>query len=359
MESHQTRPRETRRATIKDVAAALDVAISTVSNAYNRPDQLSPALRQRVFDAAERLGYAGPDPAARGLRTRSTGTIAVLLGRPLSTAYADPVTAITLEGITDALGGAGLGLLLVPDGARAGLPAADGLIALNPDRADSLLAQAGRYGAPLVLVDHPDDGATVGVRVDDEMAARGAIGHLTGLGHSRIAIIVDRLGPSTEVGFVPADRIGEGTSSRTCARLRGYLLGAEGAGLPAGKLPIFAAGADSSEAGGVALGAILTDYPETTGILCASDPLASGVLAVARVEGLPIPARLSVVGFDDTHLARSANPPLTSVRQPHAEKGRAAARGLLALIAGEAAPAPTRMTPKIVVRGSSAAPGAL
>src|SRR5690606_15196041 len=57
-----------RRVTIKDVAAALDVAQSTVSNAYNRPDQLSAELRERVLATAEAMGYQGPDPAARSLR---------------------------------------------------------------------------------------------------------------------------------------------------------------------------------------------------------------------------------------------------------------------------------------------------
>src|SRR5688572_9749084 len=155
MEAQRTKPRGARRATIKDVAAELNVAVSTVSNAYNRPDQLSAALRERVFETAERLGYAGPDPAARGLRTGSTGTIAVLLGRSLAAAYADPVTAATLEGISDALGSTGLGLVLVPESPRAGLPAADGVIALSLDLADPLVAQAARHGAPMVLVDHP------------------------------------------------------------------------------------------------------------------------------------------------------------------------------------------------------------
>jgi DNA-binding LacI/PurR family transcriptional regulator len=237
------------------------------------------------------------------------------------------------------------------------LPAADGVIVLSPDRADSLVGQAARHGAPMVLVDHPIEGEMTGVRVDDEMAARGAIGHLTGLGHTRLAIVVDRLGARREPGFVSANRVDKGTVSRSRARVRGYLMGAEGAGLTA-DLPIYEAGEDSIAAGEAALGAILTGYPETTGILCASDLLATGIVAVARVQGLPIPGRLSVVGFDDTHLARSSNPPLTSVRQPHGEKGRAAARALLALIAGEPVPAPGRMAPKIVVRGSSAAPGA-
>jgi DNA-binding LacI/PurR family transcriptional regulator len=356
MEAQRTKPRGARRATIKDVAAELNVAVSTVSNAYNRPDQLSAALRQRVFETAERIGYAGPDPAARGLRTRSTGTIAVLLGQSLASAYADPVTAATIEGITDALASTGHGLMLVPELPRAGMPAADGVIVLSADRDDPLVARAARHDAPIVLVDHPVDGERTGVSVDDEMAARGAIGHLTGLGHTRLAIVAGQLGGRREPGFVTRDRLDGGTFSRTCARVRGYLIGAEGAGLT-GDLPIYEAGEDSVAAGEAALGAILTDYPQTTGILCASDQLASGIVAVARVEGLPIPGRLSVVGFDDTLLARTSNPPLTSVRQPHAEKGRAAARAVLALVAGEPPPAPGRMAPKIVVRGSSGAPG--
>jgi len=105
-----------RRATIKDLAAAVGVAPSTVSNAYNRPDQLSAELRQRIFAAAEAIGYGGPNPAARGLRTRRTGCVAVLLGGPLALAVADPVTIATLTGIVAALaeGGPGLALTLVP-----------------------------------------------------------------------------------------------------------------------------------------------------------------------------------------------------------------------------------------------------
>jgi LacI family transcriptional regulator len=69
-----------------------------------------------------------------------------------------------------------------------------------------------------------------------------------------------------------------------------------------------------------------------------------------------VPDHLSVVGFDDTPAARASNPPLTSVRQPHANKGRAAAMTLLAQLHDEPPPAVGRMAPKLVVRGSSAAP---
>ena len=346
-----------RRVTIKDVAAALNVAISTVSNAYNRPDQLSADLRQRVFETAERIGYPGPNPVARGLRRGSTGLIAVLLGQPLAAAFSDPVAAATLEGITNGLSEAGRhGLILVPSEPASGLPAADGVIAICPDRDDPLLSQVTRHGQPIVIVDHPQQGFQAAISVDDEMGARGAIGHATGLGHKRIAILVDGLLGVDAPGLVSGRKREGSTISRTDARLRGYRAGAEAAGLKWADIPVYAAGADSVEAGQAAADAVLTAMPKTTAILCGTDRLAIGVLAAARARDLRVPDQITVVGFDDTPLARTSNPPLTSVRQPHAAKGRAAAMALLAQLHDEPAPAAGRMAPKLVVRGSSAAP---
>ena len=64
----------------------------TVSNAYNRPDQLSPELRARVMEAAERLGYSGPDPVARTLSRGKTGSVGLVLDYPLTIAFNDPGT---------------------------------------------------------------------------------------------------------------------------------------------------------------------------------------------------------------------------------------------------------------------------
>ena len=356
MDTQTTKPVGSRRANIKDVAAALNVAVSTISNAYNRPDQLSAALRQRVLETADRLGYPGPNPMARGLRTKSSGTIVVLLGQPLASAFADPITAGTLEGITDALSESGLAIQLVPSDARSGLPAADGVLVLCPDRNDPLLGQVIRHGQPTVLVDHPAEGFLTCVRADDEMAARGAIGHLTGLGHSRIGIVIDRLGSDATPGFIKVKKNPDSSFPRTIARLRGFRAGAEAAGLDWADVPVYQAGENTSVAAAAALDALLSDRKKTTAILCVTDQLAVGVIAGAKAKEIAIPERLSVVGFDDSHLARSSNPPLTSVRQPHVEKGRAAVRSLLAQIRDEPAPAVGRLAPKIVVRGSSAAP---
>lgn len=357
MKNRTTKPVGSRRVTIKDVAAALDVAVSTVSNAYNRPDQLSAALRERVFETAERIGYPGPNPIARGLRKGNTGLIAVLLGQPLAAAFADPVTAATLEGITRGLSESGRhGVVLVPEAAAGGLPASDGVIALCPDRDDPLLGQVIRHGLPIVIVDHPPQGFLTSVSVDDEMAARGAIGHVTGLGHSQVAIILDGLLGEKEPGLVTVAGQAKTTNSRTSARLRGYRAGAEAAGLKWADIPVYAAGADSAEAGQSAADALLAKQPGITVFLCATDRLGAGVLAAAKARDIRVPEALSVVGFDDSPVARATNPPLTSVRQPHAAKGRAAAMALLAQLHDEPMPAVGRLAPKLVVRGSSAPP---
>ena len=107
--------RDTRRpATLASLAAELGVSRTTVSNAYNRPDQLSPALRRRVLDTARRLGYPGPDPVARSLRTRKAGAVGLLLTEALSYAFRDPAAVAFLEGLGLACEEGGSGLLLVP-----------------------------------------------------------------------------------------------------------------------------------------------------------------------------------------------------------------------------------------------------
>src|SRR5215212_3308400 len=92
--------RRSRRPTARDVAADLGVSAKTVSNAYTRPDQLSADLRERILAAAARLGYAGPDPVAAGLRRGRVGAIGVAYANRLSYAFDDPVARELLAGMT-------------------------------------------------------------------------------------------------------------------------------------------------------------------------------------------------------------------------------------------------------------------
>src|ERR1700743_868784 len=98
-----------RPATLASLAAELGVSRTTVSNAYNRPDQLSPELRRRVLETARRLGSPGPDPVARSLRTRKAGAVGVLLTETLAYAFRDPAAVGLLEGLGPGGGGGGRG----------------------------------------------------------------------------------------------------------------------------------------------------------------------------------------------------------------------------------------------------------
>src|SRR5512142_1058592 len=100
--------------TLRDLAASLGVSKTTVSNAFSRPDQLSPELRARVLDAARRAGYAGPHAVARMLRTRHAGAIGLILPESLPFALDDDTANDIIRGIADACEERRLGLLVVP-----------------------------------------------------------------------------------------------------------------------------------------------------------------------------------------------------------------------------------------------------
>ena len=106
-------PAPRRRATLASLAAELNVSRTTISNAYNRPDQLSADLRERVLAAAKDLGYPGPDPVARSLRTRKAGAVGLMITEPLNYAFSDPAALDFVAGLAESCEEAGQGLLLL------------------------------------------------------------------------------------------------------------------------------------------------------------------------------------------------------------------------------------------------------
>src|SRR5215210_3045736 len=92
-------PRSEGTVTLMTVASAVGVSPTTVSNAYNRPHKLSPALRERILGAAHELGYPGPNPAARSLRRGRAGSIGLLFGEALTYAFQDPAAVEFLHGL--------------------------------------------------------------------------------------------------------------------------------------------------------------------------------------------------------------------------------------------------------------------
>ena len=100
--------------TLRSVAEAAGVSVSTVSNAYNKPDQLSAEVRQRVLETAKALGYAGPNPAARSLRSQRAGAIGLVFTERLSYAFSDPYSVGMLAGLAEVAEQFQTGLLLIP-----------------------------------------------------------------------------------------------------------------------------------------------------------------------------------------------------------------------------------------------------
>jgi DNA-binding LacI/PurR family transcriptional regulator len=345
------------RPTLQTVADELGVSRATVSNAYNRPDQLSPALRERILEAAQRLGYAGPDPAARGLRRGQTGTIGVLVGETLSYVFRDAATGLFLEGMARAGERAGTSMLLIPSPKgeqpieAIGNAAVDGFC-LNcvPDNDPGLHAVLGRRLPTVVVEGWSGDAPVARVDIDQFGGARSAAEHLTGLGHSRFGIITAMLGQDRYAGWVDARRLARADAPVDRERVRGFLAAI-------GDAPIYEAGGHGFELGRKAGRALLDAHPGITAILADSDLLALGALRAATETGRSVPTDLSITGFDDIPLAASADPPLTTVSQPLTDKGEAAYGLLQELLSGRP-PRQITLPIELVVRGSTGpAPG--
>jgi DNA-binding LacI/PurR family transcriptional regulator len=347
-----------RRPTLDDVAEAVGVSRATVSNAYNRPDQLSARLREQVLRAATELGYAGPDPTARSLATSRTGAIAVLLDTSLSTAFSDPALSVTLDALARVADPHGHALLLLPGGPDGGPPAgrvltaqadvavayslADGTPALDSVRARSL---------PLVVIDQPLLPGTARIGCQDRLGAALAARHLVELGHRRFAIFAAYSRVTPGGGSLTREEA-EGAAFRdTRERLAGYL--DELTGLDVVIQEAAGLSAESAMAGAYAL---LGREPRPTALLCMSDQLALAAIAVAGQLGVSVPGELSVAGFDDSAPAGWSSPGLTTVRQDLAAKGRIAGELVLRLLAGGAVPEPAsaEVPVSLVVRGSTA-----
>ncbi|TYB34470.1 substrate-binding domain-containing protein [Micromonospora sp. AP08] len=316
--------------TLQDVANAVGVSRSTVSNAYSRPDQLSAALRAKILDAARRLGYPGPDPTARSLRRGFVGAIGVLFTSDLSYAFTDPFAVRFLAGVGQAAERHGTSLLLVPltgdrDRARAAVDnaAVDGFCVYCVGDEEHVLAAIRDRGLPLVTTAPGAAGpADRFVGIDERAAARSVAAHVAGLGHRRVALLGDTVLPDAPPGPLRLDDPGEAPHPTTRDRLAGFADAFAAVGVPWSGITVLNATGNSRAAAAAAVAPALAGDDPPTAVLACSDVLALGVLDAAGPD-----SGLSVTGFDDVAEAAAAG--LTTVRQPAEEKGRLAAALLL------------------------------
>lgn len=343
-----------RRVRLRDVAERAGVSVGSASQAFGRPELVSDDVRERVLAAAEELGYPGPDPAARRLRTGRAGAIGLIFSERLAYQFTDPASPPFLRGVSLAIQKAPTGLLLIPDSRQRDEATrlvreavVDGFIVYSVPQNDPRVEAALARRLPVVTVDQPRGAETPFVGIDDRAAARSAAEHLRGLGHERVAVLsfVTTLEPGSTLQL-----------DITVERLAGYEDGLGDAWDPA---LVRTCRPNAPEPARAATLELLREPSPPTAILAMSDILAFGALEAAGEHGVPVPSKLSVVGFDDTPGAAHATPPLTTVAQPHEEKGRLAAEQLIDAIerGGTGEPSRTLLPTELVVRGSTAPPG--
>lgn len=317
----------------------------TVSNAYNRPDQISEQTREKVLRVARDLGYAGPDPAARSLRRGRAGTVGVLLTEHLPYAFADPGMLTFLHGVATELGAAGQALLLVPAESNADHQlvrnaVVDGFVLASLNRTDPAVDDVLSRRLPVVTWGYPKLPGVPRVGIDNARAVTELAEHLLGLGHRRFAIVTFGLHAPT---------------ASVSQRVSGFQRALSEAGIKDDDVTVVTAAVNSRPAGAAAVEELLatSHARRPTAIFGVTDIIALGVLDAAAKVSIVVPEQLSVVGFDDIAEASASSPALTTVSQSLFDQGRTAARVVIDLLAGRR-PVMPRITTRLVLRASTA-----
>jgi DNA-binding LacI/PurR family transcriptional regulator len=321
-----------RRATLASLAAELKVSRTTISNAYNRPDQLSPALRERVLATAKRLGYPGPDPVARSLRTRKAGAVGLVITEPLTYSFSDPAALDFVAGLAQSCEQLGQGLMLVAvgptrslaDGTASVLSAGvDGFVVYSAAGDDPYLQVVQQRRLPLVVVDQPKDvpGACA-IGIDDRGAMRKVADYVLGLGHRDIGLLTMRLRRDRRQGLVDPGRLRASTFHVQAERIHAVRDAMVAAGADPDSLTVVESSEHTAVSGGDAAKVALEANPRITALMCTADLLALSAMDYLRGRGKYAPGQMTVTGFDGIPAAISRG--LTTVAQPSLQKGRRA-----------------------------------
>ncbi|MBN3459733.1 LacI family DNA-binding transcriptional regulator [Mycobacterium sp. DSM 3803] len=322
-DSLQSRGRS--RVTLRDVAEAAGVSVQTVSNVVNgRADRMAPKTLSRIEDVIDELGYH-PNNAARGLRSSRTMTVAFIVLDAHSAFLADPLTDLLIAGVGDVALERGYGVLI--QGARPGAHNRNLLAPLHEARVDgafvllsgepkarqAILAELQATGKPFVLFDeHPPSESVLSVRADQYAGAARLVEYLIGRGHRRIGFIAAK---------VPWPVVED--------RLAGYRDALAKAGIGEDVTLQRFEGKYQPDGGHHMMQELIDLADPPTAVLCGSDLLAIGAISSARRRGLHVPDDIAICGFNDFTVAEYFDPPLTTVRVPGYEMGRAGANLLL------------------------------
>ncbi|WP_151703765.1 LacI family DNA-binding transcriptional regulator [Nitrincola alkalilacustris] len=350
---------ESRRLTIKDIAQKLNVSTATISNAFNRPDQLSEQLRKRILEDCRQLGYDGPNAAARSLRTGRSGIIGVMLTDSLAYSMSDPVASQFLAGVGEVLDKQHCNMLLlqVKDEdssykSRQMESMVDGFIIYGIMRSGRQFERLMQQQKRTVTVDFDMDQFT-SVNIENYSGARASAEHALKHGHRQVAILGLRLISDYQVALVSHRQLLNSRHSITVRRLDGYLDALSQAGLDPEQVPIWNIPENSHRIAYQVASEILMGPNRPTLLLCMSDRVALAALQVALQLKIKVPEELHIVGFDGIPEGSNLHPSLTTVHQQSELKGQLAAKIFLGQEADRDVVLPTRL----VVRESCPAVG--
>ncbi|GAB1510042.1 LacI family DNA-binding transcriptional regulator [Actinophytocola sp. KF-1] len=330
-------PDGARRTTLAAVARLAGVSVATVSKVVNGRSDVAPETRSRVRELLRRYDYVAP--AVRRTEGQAGPAVEVQFAGDLK-----PYVAEALDGVVDAATELGVSVVvsrpdrgprwardLVAMGRRA-------LIAVTSVYTPAYVDALTQAGLPLVVLDplHLPHADVNSVGSTNFAGGFAATQHLLGLGHRRIAY---QGGPSV--------------AAANQARAHGYRAAMEARDLVVPDAYV-RSGEFTYETGVHGAAALLDLADPPTAVFAGNDEIALGVVETARTRGLRVPEDLSVVGFDDSLLARVASPPLTTVRQPLREMGGVALRTALRLADGERLESHhVELATELVVRGSA------
>jgi LacI family transcriptional regulator len=338
-----------RRATLKDVAEAAGVHLSTVSRALNPRTEhlLTPEVVEQIRTISRNLDYR-PNAAAHSLRTKRTRTVGIIVPD-----ITNPVFPPIIRGIEDGLAKRGYVAILANADGRldreseiADLLCArgvDGLVLASVEREDRAVSRLAAEGLPIVTVNRRvDDPAVSSVVNDEEAGILEVLRHLASLGHRVVASVAGPQAMSTGV-----------ERHRAFERHRGPLGFDRDWALVA-----FAAGFNEEE-GEARAEELLRRRPDFTALVCANDRLAIGAIATLRRHGIECARDVSVTGYNDMPLVDRLSPALTTVRIQQYDVGLSAADILVDLIeapANQRCPSHLVKPVQLVVRESTSRP---
>jgi alanine racemase len=341
--------KDKKKITINDIAKKAGVSKTAVSFAMNDPSKISKKTCEKIMRISSNLGYI-PNPAARILTTKKTGTIGLLLPQNIEVSMKNPFLSHILQGIGSVCVDEGYSIMIVSP-AKGNInkyvrnAVVDGFVAIGLEQYMEPFQILKDRNISFVCIDAASPSDIPTVNSDDETGAYNIMKHIIGLGHKNISIL----------SFIPALQFKEKELSLIKNfRLAGYNKAIDENGMNKTAFSIEVHECECSyESGYRQAEKILTKTGRPTAIIAMADITAVGIISYCKDNGIKVPDQVSVCGFDDILESSIVTPALTTVRQPVYEKGKKAAQLLIDQIHGKKIAMHTVFNTELIVRNST------